>query len=285
MKKIIPLLVLILIIQSCTQNQDGKVMDEIAGGQEEIMPLARKQLNSPPPPREIPLADTKEVVKKRIIKDGRLGLKVPDLENAKSRVDELVKNHDGYYANENFNNSDFESSYNLNIRIPSSNFEKFISLLEAGIGEIQYKSIDARDVTDQFIDLETRLENKQNYLKRYNELLARANNVREILDIEEKIRVLEEEIESTTGRLKYLSDLVDYSTLNLTLTEPKDFKYKPVSRDKFTEKLKQSISKGWYGFMDFLLFIIKIWPFWIIVAVVILFWNNIRKKKRKVQKH
>jgi ABC-type multidrug transport system permease subunit len=96
---------------------------------------------------------------------------------------------------------------------------------------------------------------------------------------------LEEEIESTTGRLKYLSDLVDYSTLNLTLTEPKDFKYKPVSRDKFTEKLKQSISKGWYGFMDFLLFIIKIWPFWIIVAVVILFWNNIRKKKRKVQKH
>ena len=61
-------------------------------------------------------------------------------------------------------------------------------------------------MTDQFIDLETRLENKRNYLKRYNDLLLKANSIKEILEIEEKIRALEEEIESATGQLKYLSD-------------------------------------------------------------------------------
>ncbi len=279
MKKTLPFLALLLIMAACSRTGDEQLMSDTYAGNEEIAPMTRQQLKSPAPPSPTPV-EHREVIKKKIIKDGRLGIKVQDLGSAKKSVDELVKKYDGYYANENFNNTDTELSYNLTIRIPAADFEKFISDVEEGEGEIQYKGVDARDVTDQFIDMETRLENKRNYLKRYNELLAKANSVREILDIEDKIRILEEEIESTTGRLKYLSDLVDYSTLNLTLTEQKGFKFNPETRDKFTEKLKQSLSGGWFGFVDFILFIIKIWPFWIIVSIIVYLWRKIRKKKR-----
>jgi hypothetical protein len=111
--------------------------------------------------------------------------------------------------------------------------------------------------------------------------LKQAKNVNEILEIEEKVRGLEEDIESTTGRLKYLGDLVDYSTLDLTISRKKEFKYHPVNRDKFTERIKQSLSKGWYGFVDFLLFVIKIWPFWILVTLIIYFWRKLKKRKNK----
>jgi hypothetical protein len=245
--------------------------------EEEMIPIAEQ---SPPPP-PIDKIEKQEVIKKKIIKDGRLGLRVSELEKTKLRIDTLIKNHGGYYANESFNNTDWESSYNLKIRIPSANFEKFISGVETSEGEILYKEIDARDVTDQFIDLETRLENKRNYLIRYKDLLKKANSVKEILEIEEKIRGLEEEIESTTGRLKYLNDLVDYSTLDLTISKQKDFKYNPAKRDKFSERLKQSLSKGWFGFVDFLLFIIKIWPFWICVTLILYFWKKYKKTKKK----
>jgi len=248
--------------------------------EEEIMPITRQQEIAPPPP-PIPPVNNKEVVKKKIIKDGRIGLKVTDLELTKARVDSLVKRHDAYYSNENLNNTDWESSYNLTIRIPSSNFDSFIHAIEIGNGEILYKEIDARDVTDQFIDLETRLQNKRAYLKRYQELLKKAQNVKEILQVEEKIRRLEEEIESTTGRLKYLSDLVDYSTLRLNIYKHKDFKYNPKKRDKFSERIKQSLSKGWFGFIDFLLLLMKIWPFWIIGILLIYFIKKLRKKKKQ----
>ena len=159
---------------------------------------------------------------------------------------------------------------------------KFIHDAETGVGEILYKEIEARDVTDQFIDLETRLENKRNYLKRYNDLLIKANSIKEILEIEEKIRALEEEIENTTGKLKYLSDLVAYSTLDLTISKQKNFKYHPTKRDKFSEKLKQSLSKGWFGFVDFFLFIINIWPLWIIITLIFYLWKKYKMKiKRK----
>jgi hypothetical protein len=254
-------------------------MYELAGVEEEMNSAVRQAPDAAPAPVEKP--EMQEVNKKKIIKDGRIGLKVTDLEKTKTRIDTLVRSFGGYYANENFNNTDWESSYNLKIRLPFSNFEKFIAVVESGIGEILYKGIDARDVTDQFIDLETRLETKRNYLQRYNDLLKQAKTIKEILDIEEKIRVLEEEIDSTTGRLKYLSDLVDYSTLDLTISKRKDFRYNPVDRDKFSERLKQSLSKGWLGFVDFILFLIKVWPFWIIVILLIFFWKKYKKTRKK----
>ena len=136
-------------------------------------------------------------------------------------------------------------------------------------------------MTDQFIDLETRLETKRNYLIRYKDLLKKAGNVKEILEIEERIRVLAEEIESTTGRLKYLNDLVDYSTLDLQIFKPKDFKYTPGMRDKFTERLKQSLSKGWFGFVDFLLFFIRVWPVWLIITLILFTWKKLNKRNKK----
>lgn len=279
MKKLLSISILAILITSCHQRPSDDVSFAVAKMEEEMMPQSRQATDMSNAPVE-PL-ETQEVIKKKIIRDGRLGLRVTELEKTKTRIDTLVKNHEGYYANESFNNSDWESSFNLRIRIPSVNFEKFISGIEAGEGEVLYKVIDARDVTAQFIDLETRLENKRNYLIRYNDLLKKASSVKDILEIEEKIRVLEEEIESTTGQLKYLSDQVDYSTLDLTISKQKDFKYNPEKRAKFSERFKQSISKGWFEFVDFVLFIIKIWPFWIIIAGMVYFWRKYRKARKK----
>ncbi len=279
MYRILPIWIFVVLISSCNQNQNDAVMYDIAEVNEEIIPVTRQSQSPPPAPPDI--IEKQEVIKKKIIKDGRLGIRVAELENAKFRIDTLLKNQGGYYASERFNNTDWESSYNLNIRIPSANFEQLISDIETGDGEVLYKEIDARDVTDQFIDLETRLDNKRNYLKRYTDLLQQAKSVKEILEIEEKIRGLEEEIESTTGRLKYLNDLVDYSTLDLTISRKKDYKYSPVDRDKFSERLKQSVSNGWFGFVDFFLFVIRLWPFWIIFTLLLYFWKKYRKTKRK----
>lgn len=280
-KSIFLILLTIFIITSCHQKDIYKESVAFANMdlEEEIMPITRQQKNLPPPPIE--QSKNEEVVKKKIIKDGRIGLKVSDLESTKTRVDSLIKRYDAYYSNENLNNSDRESSYNLTIRIPSSNFESFIHAIEIGNGEILYKEVEARDVTDQFIDLETRLQNKRAYLKRYQELLTKARNVKEILEVEEKIRVLEEEIESTTGRLKYLGDLVDYSTLRLNIYKQKDYKYNPEKREKFSERIKQSLSKGWFGVIDFLLLLIKIWPFWIVAMLIIYFIRKFRRKKKQ----
>lgn len=221
-----------------------------------------------------------EVIKKKIIKDGRLGINVKDLQKAKTGIDSLVRNTGGYYEKENLSNYDYATQFDLKIRIPSDKFELFISKIEKGENVVSYKEIDARDVTDQFIDLETRLTNKQKYMTRYQELLKSAKNIKEVLDIQEKIRALEEEIESTTGRLKYMNDLVNYSTLDLNISQKKDFKYMPEQRANLSEKIKQSIIGGWYTFVDFLLFLLYNWVFLIIISVLVYLWIKYRRRRK-----
>ncbi len=218
---------------------------------------------------------------KKIIKDGRLELKVKSLETAKMYTDSVVSLLGGYYASESLYNQGTDISIHLRIRIPAANFESLVERVGATGDEILYKAIDTRDVTDQFIDLESRLSTKRQYLTRYQELLRQARTVSEILEIEAEIRKLEEEIDSTTGRLNYLSDQVDFSTLNLTLTYKKPFEYTPQQRERFSEKLKQSFVTGWYGIADFALMLLSLWPLWILSAVIVVTVKKLKQRNKQ----
>ena len=219
---------------------------------------------------------------RKIIKDGSMEIRVKKLEQGKMQIDSLVKRFQGYYAEETFNNQDYSHDFTLKIRIPSEKFELFIAQAESAIGELVFKSVTSRDVTEEFIDLETRLKNKKNYLNRYGELLKQAKSVKDILEIEERTRVIEEEIESTEGRLKYLNNQVDFSTLELRITRKNDYNFIPQNEGNFFDRLKFSLVKGWYGLVTFTLFIIRIWPFWIIVTVIYMLIRKILRRRKRL---
>ena len=258
-----------LIFWGCGQNS-SKQSSDFASLEQPATPETLESGGEPPQGSEN-LEVKPELIQKKVIKDGRINIKVSELEVTKIRVDSLVARHQAYYSNESLSNSDYESTYNLQIRIPSPNFEKFIEELESGEGEVMFKNIDARDVTEEFIDLETRLANKRDYLKKYNDLLKQAKSVKDILEIEEKSRVIEEEIESAEG------------TLDLSITKEKGYTYRARNKNDFGERLKYSFSSGWFGFVDFLLFLLKLWPFWILLALMIPLWKRFRawRKSRR----
>jgi hypothetical protein len=278
--KQLAVLTIALFAVSCAEKGASDKTFQMATRAESDRTVETRSLSNAPPATEKIANQT--VDKKKIIRDGRLGLKVADLEKTKAIVDTLVNMFDGYYANESLDNTDYESSYQLKIRIPSVSLDPFILKIETGNGQITYKEIDARDVTAEFIDLETRLSNKKSYLKRYNDLLKQAKSVKDILEIEEKTRIIEEEIESSEGRLNYLKDLVAFSTLDLRITKVKEFRFTPKSRDQFTERFKQSLSNGWNGFIDFLLLLIRLWPFWILIATMVPLWKRFKRRKGNV---
>jgi len=218
---------------------------------------------------------------KKIIKDGRLGIQVTELNKTKEKIDAALTLHNGYYGNESFQDNHYENRFTLYIRIPSANYEKFIAEIENGNGKVLYKEVTARDVTDQFVDLEIRLANKRSYLNRYRELVKQAKTIKEVLEVEAQIRVLEEEIESAEGRLRLMSDQVNYSTLELTLIKEIEYTYTPDKRDRFFERVKEAFFTGWYVFVDVVLFVLAIWPLWIVLGMVVYFVR--RKKKNKKQ--
>jgi hypothetical protein len=237
---------------------------------------------SPSPPAQETVIVVPDSTRK-IIRDGRMEIRVKNLEQGKHDVDTLVKRYHGYYADETFNNMDYAHGYTLRIRIPSVSFDAFIAEIESGVGEVAFKNITSRDVTEEYIDLETRLKNKRNYLIRYGDLLKQAGSVKDILEIAEKTRLIEEEVESVQGRLKYLNHQVDFSTLELQISRKNDFSVYTNNKGRFVDRLKLSLVKGWYGLVSFTLFVIRLWPFWIIVGVLYYLIKTIIRKRKKLR--
>ncbi len=234
---------------------------------------------APPPAPEENEADQsiRNSIKKgsKIIKDGNVRVEVSDLKTAKAEIDSTLKQFDGYFENEGYQSGNYQSSYQLRIRVPTENFEKLLKAIESGSGKIVHKNVSARDVTEEYVDVSIRLNNNKNYLNRYQELLKKANSIKDILEIQEKSRRIEEEIDVRTGRLRYIDDQVRFSTLRLELTQAHEYTATRKARN-FGQQLVDSFKNGFDGFLDFMLFLVSIWPFILILGLLWWFRGRIR---------
>lgn len=285
MKNSIVLLLVLVGFISCNSHNNKLAGDMPEVYQEnEVVPTRMAEST----PSMAQTQDKIQVIEKKIIKDAEIGIEVSDYKIVKNKVDSIVRSLNGYISNDNLYNNDESINCNMVIRMPEKNFEKFLTFLEKGGDRVKYKNISARDITEEFIDIEARLKNKLAVEKRYAQLLAKALSVKDILEIEEKLRIIREEIESTQGRLNYLSSQVSYSTINLMLEQKLEYKYQPSKGKNFFQLLIRSLDKGWNVFLQFLLFVFKLWPFIILIIAIIIayykFWKPKKDKKHKKDK-
>ncbi|MFC2103888.1 DUF4349 domain-containing protein [Bacteroidota bacterium] len=281
MNKITIVIVLIALFASCSGNYEK---DSFSGELAEYE-LADKSMMSPATQalsvdQQLESIEPDYQVNKKIIKDANISLEVENYAKYRIELDSLINSVKGYISIDNLDKNDYSINCNMTIRIPSQNFEKFISVLENGSEKLLYKNISARDVTEEFIDIEARLKTKKEVEKRYIQLLSRAKNIKEILEIEDKLGDIREEIESKEGRLKYLRKRVSFSTIYLQVTQILDYKYEPAREKGFFQKLFKSLDKGWKGFLVFLLFLFRLWPLFVIGFLVLYYIRYVRKKKK-----
>ncbi len=219
-------------------------------------------------------------INKMLIKNGNIDIEVSDVNSAKNSVDSLVVEFKSYYSGEQLNKSDYRFDYNMTVRIPAVSFDKFLNKLKRIEGTITRQDINVRDVSSDYTDTEIRLANKTAFLDRYRDILKQARTVKDILEVEEKIRVIEEEIDSFKGKLKYLSEQITFSTLHIDLYQINDTEMKPP--DSFFSRFWSSIISGWTGLTEFILIFVMLWPF-LLIGMIIFFvlYKWVRKPSKK----
>jgi hypothetical protein len=100
------------------------------------------------------------------------------------------------------------------VRVPAAEFESFLATVEA-TGRVIGRTIRADDITEQFRDLEIRMQNLVAMRARLEQMLSHAANVAEALAVERELERVTAELESMRGRLRYLSDRVAFSTITI----------------------------------------------------------------------
>ncbi|VTP86525.1 DUF4349 domain-containing protein [Sphingobacterium daejeonense] len=215
----------------------------------------------------------------KIIKNGNVSIESKNITKSKKNLDALMKRFSAYYQQETTNNNNDLTSYNLIIRVPTTSFESMMTALESGEDNVTEKNISAEDVSLQYFDLQSRLKSKRAYLERYQAMVSSAKNVKELLEIQEQIRQLQEDIDSNEATYRNLSNQINYSTLTVNL-----FEYQanlPMGSNSFWVQIKESINFGWNIIESLILGIIGLWPVWIILGTLIFVIKKVIKKRKQ----
>lgn len=211
-------------------------------------------------------------VERKLIKDGSLSFETDDILGTRKKVNDAINKNDAYIANEEEGNYNSRLEITVTIRVPAENFDQLVNEVSQSVEAFDHKSIDVKDVTEEYLDIKSRLQTKKDLELKYKTILERATTVSEILEIEKQIAELRGDIESIEGRLKYLNDQVAFSTLTVSFYE------QVPSATKFSGKFKRGISSGWDNLMWFLVFLVNIWPFIILALAIIIFFRWREKK-------
>jgi len=178
MKYYLILLIISLSLINCSHDQaSNKSFKTIGDRVETVYEESEPQMTSASVDQEapaIPESNQVQIQESQIIKSGDLKFEVDKIKASKSKVDTLLNNLNGYYENEQYSSYGSRNAYHLRIRIPNKNFDNLIDQLENGTGKLISKSINAQDVTEEFVDLNIRLESNLAYLNQYKEILKKA---------------------------------------------------------------------------------------------------------------
>jgi hypothetical protein len=106
----------------------------------------------------------------------------------------------------------------ITVRVPSDRFDEALRQLKLLDGEVLTSNVDAKDVTDQFTDLQARLVAKQAEEQRYLQLLPQAKTVDETLKIDAALGNVRVQIEQLQGQINLIKNRTEFSTITMSIT-------------------------------------------------------------------
>ncbi len=161
---------------------------------------------------------------RKIIKSASISMETTEFDTTIDTITAKIKSTTGYIESSNINgfginadNTQRRNAY-LVARIPEAQFDAFLAALEE-VGSITDQQINGEDVTEQYFETESHLKALQIQEERMLELLSKAEQMEDILLIEQELTTCRTEIENLTTNLKRYDNLIAYNQVTLDITE------------------------------------------------------------------
>jgi len=146
-------------------------------------------------------------IKQVLIYTAQVRMAVFEVDAALAEVEALARSLGGFLARRTDNE--------ITIRVPAAQFDDALEGITSK-GDVLTRNVQVEDVTEEYLDVMLRLKNARQVRERIAQLLAKAENVEESLEVERELNRLSAKIERLEGRLKYLRNRARYSTITVT---------------------------------------------------------------------
>jgi hypothetical protein len=206
-----------------------------------------------------------------------------EFEKKYDAVKKIATQFDGHVTNAQATRVKGEmTSGTVTMRVPAKEFDNTIAAIKK-VGTVNSLNIKTDDVSEEYVDLESRLKNFQAQEAQLLNIMTKAQTVDETLKVQEQLTAVQGEIEVIKGRMQYLDNRVDYSTITVTVQEPGAV-VPPGDEWGFTDALRTAVTAFLWTINIIIVAIGALLPIIILVVLSVLcirFLVRLRRKKKE----
>jgi hypothetical protein len=165
-----------------------------------------------------PYAPVLNVTDRKIITEGYLSLQVTNVEQTIDLVKAKSTELGGYLVNSQISRQEFSDSATVSVRVPSEKVEEFISYAKENAVKVVSENTSGSDITDQYVDLDTRLAQLTEQKAKLEAILKSAVTVQDIMAVQPYITQIQSEIDSVKGQTNYINGATKASLVTMYLS-------------------------------------------------------------------
>ena len=213
------------------------------------------------------------VQNQKLIRTMSLETETDDLDALLAELNQKISALGGYVENKSVRNGGNTNTRryryaNMTIRVPVDQLDAFVEHVSDASNVVHY-SENAKDITLSYVATQSRIIALETEQTRLLELLAKAENMTDLLQIEQRLTDVRTELEQVTSQLRLYDNLVDYGTIELSITEVQE--YTPVEKETMWQRMGSGLKESWQALGEFaeglMVFLAAALPWMIPVAV------------------
>ncbi|MEW2190051.1 DUF4349 domain-containing protein [Streptomyces microflavus] len=215
-----------------------------------------------------------------VIRTTELSVEVRSAPKAAAAARSAVEASGGLVATETTERIDDEhETSHLVLRVPQDSYQEVLREL-TGSGKLLSRSSNAKDVTGQVVDVESRIATQRASVTRVRELMDKAEKLTDVVTLEGELSSRQADLESLLAQQASLKDRTSLATITLDLTEP-DAPRKDGKNDD--PGFLDALGGGWDAFVTMFRWIAvaigAAAPFLATAALVLLVWRVLRARR------
>ncbi|MFJ7344922.1 DUF4349 domain-containing protein [Streptomyces sp. NPDC101110] len=210
-----------------------------------------------------------------IIRTASLTVQVKDVPQALEQARTGVENAGGYVGDETTTrDAEGHERTRVVLRVPVEKYDSVLDALE-GAGKLLDRSAKAEDVTDQVVDVESRIKTQRASVARIRELMDQATKLSDVVTLEGELSTRQADLEALIARQKSLKDRTSLATVTLSLSET------PVKKETKDDDpgFVDALAGGWDAFVTMLRWLTvvvgAVLPFAAVAALIVWLWLRV----------